>query len=186
MCSTDIYVDHWPTLYFCASTRHWLRASPLLLSYTLTRYTITFNHLPSRLSRLGRKGHLPKGGRGERCLGLYPLMDRRFGVIYWAVVHTGTAKFSFLVGFCTLAACHLIPFLFYFHMSVTKTALGSFGCGQGGLGGWQRIFPMAGRDAHELLARDEPVDTGEGDSGDDDGELWECTRMYTPRYILPT
>jgi hypothetical protein len=132
MCSTDIYVDHWPTLYFCASTRHWLRASPLLLSYTLTRYNITFNHLPSRLSRLGRKGHLPKGGRGERCLGLYPLMDRRFGVIYWAVVHTGTAKFSWLDSVLSL---HVTSFLFYF-ISTCPSQKRLWGVSGAGRGDW--------------------------------------------------
>lgn len=49
---------------------------------------------------------------------------------------------------------------------------------------------MTGRNAHELLARNEPVDTGEGDSGDDDGELGnvhECTHLdisYLPTWLL--
>jgi hypothetical protein len=91
--------------------RHWLRASSLLLSFTSTRYTITFNHLPSRLSRLGRKGHLPKCGRGNDALDYTLSWIGVLGSFTGPLSTRGQRNFPFWLD--SVLSLH-VTFLFYF------------------------------------------------------------------------
>jgi hypothetical protein len=88
----------------------------------------------------------------------------------------------FLFGWILYSRCMSHHFFFFFIHVRHKNGLGEFQVRVGDWGGGGYFLWQAGRNAHELLGWDEPVDTGEGDLGDDDGELGACTRMYTKIY----
>ena len=105
-------------------------------------------------------------------------MDRRFGVIYWAVVHTGTAKIFFF-GWILYSRCMSHHF-HCFSCPSQKRLWGVSGPGRG-LGEAGISYGRSQRTVYaEVLGWDEPVDTGDGGLGDDDRELGnvhECTHL---------
>lgn len=99
-------------------------------------------------------------------------MDRRLGSFYW--VDKARALSHILYSHCMSDHLVLCP--------SPKRLWGVWGTGNRG----RVLFPVASRNVHELLRRDDLVDTRDlGMTDEELGNVHECTHLDITTYMLP-